>query len=224
MDEKTTSSAVRSIRARIDDNAIQRVTRFFNASLESILGELYQNARRAGATEIHVRTTDGQVEVTDNGRGIADPSVVLAFGRSEWEGHDAEDPAGMGCYSLARHTATITSRTAEQARAWRTTLRPETYRGEEPATVQEVAEETPVGTRVSVLTTETAGAGIATDVARHLEIPVRVNGKKVSQIPFLDKKRLTGTEEHDGVVFGIYETTNQYEIARLRVNFHGHLV
>ena len=70
MNEGTKQTRGRTIHARVDDNAIERVTRFFNARLGSILGELFQNARRAGATEIDVRTTMTGIEVSDNGHGM----------------------------------------------------------------------------------------------------------------------------------------------------------
>ncbi len=42
--------------------------------------------------------------VADDGREIADPRTLLAFGKTGW-GRDlqsAESPAGMGVFSLAR--------------------------------------------------------------------------------------------------------------------------
>ena len=40
---------VKTITASIDPDALDKTSRFFNASLEDILTELLQNARRAGA-------------------------------------------------------------------------------------------------------------------------------------------------------------------------------
>ena len=76
-----------TIRARVHDGAIDRVTRFFNATLGDAFVELIQNSRRSGATRLHV-VTDAvpddtiRVTVTDNGDGIADPAVLLSFGES----------------------------------------------------------------------------------------------------------------------------------------------
>ena len=221
--EGTDQTPVRTIHARVDDNAIERVTRFFNARLGSILGELFQNARRAGATEIDVRTTMTGIEVSDNGHGIAEPSVVLAFGRSEWDGLDQEDPAGMGCYSLARHTATITSRTADQPKAWRATLKPCHYRGEKSATVLMVEEETAVGTRVAVQSDEPHPDELAQTAARFLPVPVRINGKPARQIPFLEQWDIAGVDHHNDVSFAV-RTGMHRGTPCLRVNFHGHIV
>ena len=107
-----------SIRARVHDGAIDRVTRFFNATLADAFVELIQNARRAGATRIQVLTdtfpeAEGSVSirvtVTDDGNGIANPAVLLSFGESGWDEDTArrEDPAGIGVYrrpSGGRHS------------------------------------------------------------------------------------------------------------------------
>ena len=54
MNDPTDFPAV--IRARVHDGAIDRVTRFFAASLAEAFVELIQNGRRAGATELAVLT------------------------------------------------------------------------------------------------------------------------------------------------------------------------
>ena len=43
-----------SIRARVGDGAIDKVTRMFNAGLSDACLEMLQNARRAGATAVNV--------------------------------------------------------------------------------------------------------------------------------------------------------------------------
>ena len=47
-----------SIRASVGPTLIEKSTRFFNASFEDIFAELFQNARRAGATSISVDLRD----------------------------------------------------------------------------------------------------------------------------------------------------------------------
>ena len=84
--DKPTTTQPRRIRASIDDRALKRVTSFFNGTALDIMTELLQNARRAGATRIDVETTRQGFTVADNGRGIADPAVLLRFGGSEWDG------------------------------------------------------------------------------------------------------------------------------------------
>ena len=102
-----------TIRARVHDGAIDRVSRFFNASVADAAAELIQNARRSGATRLDVATEavpeaeacgGTVVTVTDDGFGIADPAVLLSFGESGWDAATAkrEDPAGMGVYALSK--------------------------------------------------------------------------------------------------------------------------
>ena len=44
------------LRASINGLAMKKVTRFFNATTEAIIGEMLQNARRAGATKVRITT------------------------------------------------------------------------------------------------------------------------------------------------------------------------
>ena len=93
-----------TIRARIHDSAIRRVTRTFAATLADIFTETLQNSRRAGATRVRVAVTGPAdtgpltVTVTDDGAGIADPAVLLSFGENGWSEDlvRREDAAGMG--------------------------------------------------------------------------------------------------------------------------------
>jgi len=124
----------RTIRARVHADAISRVTRFFNATTVETLNELFQNARRAGATRVDVTIAYGEVRATDDGQGIAQPAALLAFGQSNWESGAAqrEDPAGMGVYALARRPrVTIRSRPrptdGHQLPAWEVHLTPEHF-------------------------------------------------------------------------------------------------
>ena len=121
-----------TIHAKVHENAAQKVTRFFNATFDDIISELYQNARRAGATLIEVVITPDDVTVDDNGHGVADPQALLSFGHSEWANADGEDPAGMGVYSLAQRSTTITSRHRDAGQGWTCRLEPAHFNGERP--------------------------------------------------------------------------------------------
>ena len=112
-----------SICASVSPDTINRVGRLFNNSLPDALGELLQNARRAGATkvEIELRRDDHVVlSIADDGIGIIDPASVITLGRSDWDSSIAtrEDPAGMGMFSLAGRAVTIVSRHADHTTAW----------------------------------------------------------------------------------------------------------
>ncbi len=87
-----------TIRARVHESALKRVTRFFASTLYDIFTETLQNARRAGATRVRVTVatpagrpaagasepseTPLTVTVTDDGAGIEDPAVLLSFGEN----------------------------------------------------------------------------------------------------------------------------------------------
>ncbi len=136
-----------TIRARIHDSAIRRVTRTFAATLADIFTETLQNSRRAGATRVRVAvagpadTGPLTVTVTDDGAGIADPAVLLSFGENGWSEDlvRREDAAGMGMLSLARRGCTVSSRprstNGEPAPGWRVQLTPEHFLGEAEAEV-----------------------------------------------------------------------------------------
>lgn len=67
----------------------------------TVLGELLQNARRAGATRVDIVLGEGSVSVSDDGVGIDDFSVLLAIARSGWneEVMTNESPYGLGLVS-----------------------------------------------------------------------------------------------------------------------------
>ena len=72
-----------SIRAAVSPDTINRVGRLFNNTLPDELGELLQNARRAGATcvEIDLRRRCGAIlSIADNGIGIIDPASAITLG------------------------------------------------------------------------------------------------------------------------------------------------
>ena len=187
----------RTIRARIHESAVKRVTRIYAATAGEILAEILQNSRRAGATRVRISvapspgnpqeaaTGSGETPLTitifDDGSGIADPAVLLSFGENGWD--DAlvrrEDAAGFGFASLARRNCAVSSRPrsldGEFLPGWCVQLVPEHFLGEVDAEVQ--ADESapyPHGTSISFRATESAAAirGAAETAARHFPLPV----------------------------------------------------
>ena len=180
----------RTIRARIHESAVKRVTRIYAATLSEIFVEVLQNSRRAGATRARIAVTapDGAagetpltVTIADDGTGIADPAVLLSFGENGW--HDAtvrrEDAAGFGFASLARRNCTVSSRPrspgGEMAPGWQVELAPEHFLGETDAEAR--ADEQapfPHGTAISFQATESIEAirSAAETAARHYPLPV----------------------------------------------------
>ena len=195
------AASPRTIRARIHESAVKRVTRAYGGQIADIFLEALQNSRRAGATRVRIAvgpsapriadTVDPQftIAVSDDGCGIADPALLLSFGENGWE--DAlvrrEDAAGFGFASLARRNCTISSRPrspdGEVSPGSKVELAPEHFLGEADAEVR--ADDGlprtgsgeapfPHGTAVAFRATESAAAirNAAENAARHY--PLRV--------------------------------------------------
>ena len=187
----------RTIRARIHETAVKRVTRIYAATLADIFAETLQNSRRADAARVRISVsaptarpdeptaatgeTPLTVTVSDDGAGIADPAVLLSFGENGWD--DAlvrrEDAAGFGFASLARRNCTVSSRprslTGEMVPGWHVELEPEHFLGEANAEVYAHDEAPyPCGTAISFEATEAIAAirNAAENAARHYPLPV----------------------------------------------------
>ena len=187
----------RTIRARIHESAVKRVTRIYAATLADIFAETLQNSRRAGATRVriavagtaartdatapHTGETPLTVTVADDGAGIADPAVLLSFGENGWDDATVrrEDAAGFGFASLARRNCAVSSRphspSGEILPGWRVALSPGHFLGEVDAEV--LADEEapfPRGTAISFQATEAIAAirNAAENAARHYPLPV----------------------------------------------------
>ena len=106
----------KTFRAQVSTRVLDKAPRFFNGGLGDIFNELLQNARRAGATAVHVETLETErgnfVVVRDDGCGVADPRTLLTLGGSDWEDgiQSSEDPAGIGVFALAMRGATMCPR------------------------------------------------------------------------------------------------------------------
>ena len=146
-----------TIRARIHESAVRRITRTYAATLAEIFLEKLQNARRAGATRVRIavaRTaphatepgeTPGKtayiVTLADDGAGIADPAVLLSFGENGWPEDlvRREDAAGFGFASLSRRGCTVSSRPRAPdgtvSPGWTIALAPEHFLGDADAEV-----------------------------------------------------------------------------------------
>ena len=217
----------REIRASVHQDAIHRVTRFFDATVGDCLNEVFQNARRAGATQVSVTVKDGLVTVTDDGRGIDDPQDVLAFGMSRWEDRVAasEDPAGMGIYALSRmEQVSITSRQADGP-GWSVQLEERHFSGEEAARVTPSCDD-----RLAAGTTVTFAPRPATPQARdsalqeavekaakYYPLPVTLNGHSADRKDFLEG--CVHVEEWQGLRIGV--SHRHLSFRDPAINFHG---
>ena len=221
----------RTIRARIHETAVKRVTRIYAATLADIFAETLQNSRRAGAARVRIavaglpgrapepRGPQFSVTVSDDGAGIADPAVLLSFGENGWD--DAlvrrEDAAGFGFASLARRNCTVSSRPrspdGEMLPGWRVDLQPAHFLGEADAEVH-VDDEAPYpwGTSISFEAAESIETvrNAAENAARHFPLPVvfedRTDADAAAEaLPrraFLDGA--VHAEPWRGLVFGVF--------------------
>ncbi|MDE0048794.1 MAG: hypothetical protein OXO52_03345 [Rhodospirillales bacterium] len=221
-----------TIRARVHDGAIDRVSRFFNASVADAAAEIIQNSRRSGATRLDVVTETipergTVVTVTDDGFGIADPAVLLSFGESGWDAATArrEDPAGMGVYALSKRGCVISSRPATAGIApmpgWRVQLTPECFLGKQEAGIV-ACEDAPLpsGTAITFLADQ-SGEGIRAAfaaAARHCPLAVTVNGEAVARKAFLDGA--VHVERWRGLSFGVFDS-RFHGFNEPNLNFHG---
>ena len=238
----TTPELPRHIQASISPEAVKKVTRFLSAELDDILLELFQNARRGGATRVNVRTIPNiarsrtQVTVTDDGRGIADPAQILTFGESQWDEATkrSEDPAGMGLYSLALKGAEITS-TPTSGPAWKTVLTPEHFTSEAPAEIIKIARASKPGTSIS-FTVDHDGLdpramerrirGEVKSAAKYQRIPVILNGKRVKQ-RHINRKAFWRErwDRHQNIEIGVHRPHGYMGTGRrLALEVNGHPV
>ena len=180
-----------TIRARIHDSAIRRVTRIYASTLSDVMSEALQNSRRADATQVRIAVgpladqLSGEpgfsVTIADDGTGIADPAVLLSFGENGWSDDlvRREDAAGFGFASLSRRGCTVSSRPRSPdggtRPGWRVDLAPEHFLGEAEAEVHPDDEAPfPHGTSITFQASEPAAAirNAAENAARHYPLPV----------------------------------------------------
>ena len=236
-----------TIRARIHESAVKRVTRAYGGTLADIFTEALQNSRRAGAARVRIsvaapadppRETAGTgdtlytVTIADDGMGIADPAVLLSFGENGWDEATVrrEDAAGFGFASLARRGCAVSSRPRSTdgsvSPGWKVELAPEHFLGETEAEVHaDEAAPYPYGTAISFRATEALVAirTAAENAARHYPLPVVFGNRAKGDGPLPRRAFLDGAvhaEPWRGLVFGVFRNRHPgYNDPDL--NFHG---
>ena len=221
-----------TIRARVHESALKRVTRFFASTLYDIFTETLQNSRRAGATRVRVTVAAAAVQpadsgtepsetrlavtVTDDGAGIEDPAVLLSFGENGWSDDlvAREDAAGMGIVSLAHRGCRIASRprtpNGHAGHGWSVDLEPEHFTGQSDARVRpDDTAPHPSGTAVQFHAAETADAiyTAVANAARHYPRPVVLEGIPGTEPITLERRAFLDGSVHaegwNGLVFGV---------------------
>ncbi|NLR72087.1 sensor histidine kinase [Novosphingobium sp. ERN07] len=213
---------ITKLRARVSPEAISKVTRIFNGTLDDIFNELFQNARRAGAGRITVTADHAAdaclITVSDDGAGIADPVDLISLGASDWpdERRAREDPAGMGFFSLAGLDTVVSSRSADGA--FSLAIKGDAWTGE--ADIDVLSYDGPRGTTIAFRFDPQPDGKLERCVeaaARFLPLAVSYNGKDLARADFLaDAHKVI---EREGFRIGVFRDRHSPHVATL--NFHG---
>ncbi|MDA3857437.1 MAG: hypothetical protein PF480_04195 [Roseovarius sp.] len=215
-----------SFHACVADDAISKVSRLFNATLDDIFAELFQNARRAGATQISVSQIDypdiGPVIcLIDDGPGLNDPKDLFTLGQSAWDDHvqSLEDAAGMGFFSLAGRRVRIFAQKQGTSQSWMIDAQPESFGGAVPIICNEGPANHDGTTILIAAKANDSYVAAANHAARYLPLEVMVDDVLVERKDFLaDADHI---EEWNGIRIGIYERGPVGFRNNETVNFHG---
>jgi hypothetical protein len=202
-------SASETVRGKVNVALLDKADRLFRNDDAGIWTEILQNARRAGATSVDLTIKSGApaenlcvVTVQDDGHGIEDFQSLLTLGTSDWstETQSAEDPAGMGFFSLCRSQVEVYSGNRFVK------LTPAVFLGKAEAHV-ETGGEFIQGTRLRFTRQSSRDALIAAlkQVTEFCPIEVRLEGQSLPRHDFLAgalyRELIDGIEVGFGVAF-----------------------
>lgn len=182
------------IQVRINEEGALRNQRFAFTDRFTLVSELLQNARRAGATSIAIDhdAEAGTLTVSDNGRGIDDFQKLLTFNESGWDEPtcDAENPFGIG-FSKCLYAA---SRCIVRSRGQCVDFDTASALARTPIDVTESAEEPTEGTQIELhgVDLPDLASRIAT-LCAGFPVPVVFNGKALERPDAEDRLSLTAT-------------------------------
>lgn len=212
--------------ASVADDAIAKVSRLFNATLDDIFAELFQNARRAGASEIAVDQVDDPelgavIRIIDDGPGLTDPKHLFMLGQSAWADQvtSVEDAAGMGFFALAGRHVRITVQQKGTNQSWVIEATPESFSGAAPI----LCSEGPMGHKgMTILISVKHGENFvpaANYAAQYLPLDVIVDGTLADRKDFLADADFV--EDWNGIRIGIYPMPQNRFRNDTNINFHG---
>ena len=212
--------------ASVANDAIAKVSRLFNATLDDIFAELFQNARRAGASKIAVDQFEDPelgavIRIVDDGPGLADPKHLFMLGQSAWADQvtSVEDAAGMGFFALAGRYVRITGQQKDTDQSWVIEASPDSFSGAAPISCCEG----PAGHKgMAILISAKHGENFvpaANYAARYLPLDVSVDGTLAERSDFLADADFI--EDWNGIVIGIYPMPQNRFRNDMNVNFHG---
>jgi hypothetical protein len=96
------SNTKNTVAIKVNQDKLLANLEFSFSNQSTVLGELMQNARRAGATEVHfTNVVEGELMISDNGKGISDFQNLFSVAESGWDAATVQNerPFGMGWLS-----------------------------------------------------------------------------------------------------------------------------
>ena len=120
------------LHAEISPRLLTELPRFFGG-FEQALGELFQNAHRAGAQTVAVIYDPDKhtLILVDNGAGLDDPQKLLTAGETGWDETRVVEPAGVGAFAILRDEfVTRVEYVSHGAGDWEMSLTPAILHGE----------------------------------------------------------------------------------------------
>ena len=237
----------KTVQASVSDKMLAHVPSFFEASLFEVLTELFQNARRSGANQVDVvyrpaGNGSATLAVVDDGSGIPDPQILLAFGTSAWTSAEVrgEQPAGMGFAATASFGPAISSR-AKGAQGFLVALDKDHFLGLKKAAVTPTDKApSPSGTSICIIVEDDFQKveDTAKQLANNFPLPVSLTRHQRGKAPQTEELKrvpfLVNTQDHEtteGFLIGasVYHRrdTDNYPGVKahsLDLNLYGHLV
>ena len=216
-----------TIATAVAPETISKVTRLFNNTAFDVINELFQNARRAGAqcVSVSIQTSgaDTFLHVVDDGHGIADPASIVTLGRSGWsdETRRAEDPAGMGVFSLAGRNVIIRSYSRPDRQGWMAHIPASAWETSRPIAI--ASDPIACGTAITVCVPGDWVRTLRDDIARaakHYPVAVLLDGEALPCEDWLADA--DHVEEWNGTRIGVFrKNPSHYSSRDHRLNFHG---
>lgn len=138
--------SVQSVTVELTERLVGELPRFFGGA-PAALRELFQNAHRAGAKNVHITLDKGMLSFEDDGNGCPDPRLLLAAGATGWNEAKVVEPAGLGFFSLL--ASDVSTSVEVQSSGWRVNLVPKQVLSKKPVLVE--SGEVHRGLRVRIL-------------------------------------------------------------------------
>lgn len=215
------------IATAVAPETITKVTRLFSNTAYDVICELFQNARRAGANDIAVTIINASdasyLQVVDDGHGIADPASIVTLGRSGWsdDTRRAEDPAGMGVFSLAGRDVIIRSYSQPDRQGWMAHVPALAWETSRPIAIS--PDPIPYGTSITIRMPEQWLATVERDVAAaalHLPVAVSLNDAQQPRKDWLADA--VHVEVWNGTRIGVLNVSASHpSVKDPSLNFHG---